>query len=60
MEQMTIEELEKNLNKWENETIIFDLTGLVSRHILRIVLNTRNKNRENKSDINTRRYYNKK
>ena len=33
MEQMTIEELEKNLNKWENETIIFDLTGLVSTEI---------------------------
>ena len=33
MEQMTIEELEKKLNQLENETIMFDLTGLVSTEI---------------------------
>ena len=33
MEQMTIEELEKKLNQLENETIVFDLTGLVSTEI---------------------------
>ncbi len=29
MEQTTIEDLEKKLKQWENQTIIFDLTGLV-------------------------------
>ncbi len=33
MEQMTIEELEKKLNQWENETIMFDLTGVVSTEV---------------------------
>ncbi len=30
MEQMTIEELEKILKQWKNETIVFDLTGLIT------------------------------
>ena len=33
MEQITIEELEKKLENWENETIMFDLTGLVSTEV---------------------------
>ena len=30
MEQMTMEDLEKILEQWKNETIIFDLTGLIT------------------------------
>ena len=30
MEPMTIEELEEKLQQWKDETILFDLTGLIT------------------------------